>query len=168
MHIHLHACCQHADGRTNGCNHRQSQMWTNCIYRIFHAHWHLRQRVEIEQIVLCQRFVQSVGFGLIAVRIHQSLLSDGKQHVLQSLWHLSAFLAQGRVYASQLFRLRKTIVTGNDVVQELTVETANMTKVHRKLKGQRVAIVLHRFASIIIHSPPLADYFLIGNTEIRK
>ena len=151
MHIHLNACCQHADGRTNGGNHRQSQMWTNCIYRIFHAHWHLWQRVEIEQIVLSQRLVQSFGFGLISVRIHQSLLSDGKQHVLKSLWHLSAFL-----------------VTGNDFIQELAVETANMAKVHSELKSQRVAIVLHRFASVVVHCPPLADYFLIGNTEIRK
>ena len=168
MHVHLHARCQHTYSGTDGCQYGQRQGWAYCVDGVLHALRHSWQGVVIEQLVLRQRLVYSVGFRLLSVCACYAFLSQGKQHVLESFGHLRALLAQSRVDTGKLLSLGKSVVTRNDAVQQLTVETANVAKVDGKLKGEGVAVAAHRLLRVVVHCPPLADDVGVGDSEVGK
>ena len=76
------------------------------------------------------------------------------------------FLVQCRVDASHLLLLRETIVAGNDLSHQASVEATDVAQVHGKLEGQSIAIGTHRLMTVIIHLPPLRDDFGIRDSEV--
>ena len=169
----LHARCEHSDGRTDGCDYRQCQCRTHCADGIPNALRQLRQRIIIEQIVLGVSLVQRIYQRLIVSRrtttcisLLHSFLTDGREHILQSLRHLRDFLVQCRIDASHLFLFGKPIVAGNNLSQQIAVKTTDVAQVHSQLEGQRIAVGAHRLLPIIIQLPPLLNDFPIRNPEI--
>ena len=165
VNVDPHARCQHADDGCHGGQHGEGQGRAHGIDRIFHAHGERGQLFIIEQVVLRQRLVEPVH-AVAALGLPHALLSHGQQHVLQALRHLRALLGQGAVYARQLLGLGKAVVAGDDAVQHLAVEAADVAQVHGQLKGQRVAVAPHGRLPVVIHRPPPVYNQRVGDAEV--
>ena len=119
MYFHPNVGGEHSDDGANGCKHGHGQGRTHGFYRLLHTLRHTWQGVVIEEVVLGESLVKLVGTPLLllAALAFHLLLPDGKQHILQTLWHLGAFLAKGVVDAGELLGLGETVVAGNHAVE---------------------------------------------------
>ena len=148
MNVNLNVGGEHSDDGANSCEHGQSQGRANSVDGVLHAHGHTRQGVVIKQVILRKSLVELVNIAWLvglAFLLHvNAFLTDGKQHVLQSFWHLCALLGECIVDAGELFGLRETIVAGDDMVEQITIEIANVAQVDGQLEGEGVAVAANR------------------------
>ena len=175
MHAYLYTCGKHSDDRADSRDDRHGESWTHSINRILDTLRQFRQGIIVELVVLRISFIQRIDESFIVfIRSSRSrcrilvqfLLSNGRQYVFQTFWHLRDFLIECRVDASHFLLIRETIVAGNHLSHQIAVETADMTEINGKFKSQCIAIGFHGFLTIIIHLPPFGDDVGIRNSEI--
>ena len=171
VNIQFHPCGQHADGRTDGYQHRHRHSRAYSIYRIFHTHRHLRQLVVVEALILLHSLLQLQSFRQSSssrTHVIHPVAPHLKEHVLQPLGHLGALLRQCRIDALHLLRFRETVIARDDAVQHVAVKSADMAQVHRQLEGQHVSVRLHGFLPLVVEFPPLRHDVLVRETQIVR
>ena len=160
--IDAHARGEHADGRRNGEDSGHGEVRAHGVDALPHALRHFGQRVVVVEVVLEQRFLL---LGLLP-GLGPHVLAHGRQHVLQPFRHLRLLLAQGRPDASHFLRLGKSVVAGDDAVQQLRVGVADVAEVDGQLESERVAVGPYRVLSFIVEGPPFLDDAVVGNALV--
>ena len=146
MDIDAHARGEHADGRRNGEDGGHGEVRPHGVDTLPHALRHFGQRVVVVEVVLEQRFLL---LGLLP-GLGPHVLAHGHQHILQPFRHLRLLLAQGRSDASHFLRLGKSVVAGDDAVQQLWVGVADVAQVDGQLEGERVAIGAYGVLALVV------------------
>ena len=160
---YAHARGEHADGRRDGEDGGHGEMRAHGADALPHALRHLGQRVVVLEVVL--------RGGLLVVLLPglgPHVLAHGRQHVLQPPWHLRHLLAQGRPDAGHFLRLGKSVVAGDDAVQQQRVGVADVAQVDGQFEGERVAVGAYGVLALVVEGPPLLDDAVVGNALVAQ